>query len=198
MRQVLWPNTPEAPDPAVEIRAWAAVLGGFEVETVLNAMQVEATDFAPTVLQLRERINPTPTYATVLDEFRRMKALGFSPLYTRAGEVPWSHPLIGACAAAGLWREWGQSPDATSDPSVVQAEAAFRAHFRESFKGVHARFAAGAIGVGGGRKELGDAEEVSLVRGTRALGGQREDGQENGARPGTGHARGDAVHDERA
>lgn len=151
MRQLLWPNTQPPADAMAEVDLWATLLAAYPLEQLAQAMdRGAAAEFAPTLGQLREAINPTPTYADVLAEFRMMLGLGYSPTYVPPDQIPWSHPLIAAAAGMGLWMEWGQSPDATSDPSMVQAEAAFRAHFRESFKGVHARWVAGGIALASG------------------------------------------------
>lgn len=140
MRQVFWPNTPAAGDAAVEVDVWARVLERYDVAVIAAVLQAKRTEsFAPTLGQIEEAITPTPTYADALAEFRRMCSAGYSSHTTDPATVPWSHPMIRAAAIAGLWREWGLSPDASSDPAAIQAEAAFRAHFRESFKGVAAR-----------------------------------------------------------
>lgn len=163
MRQILWPHTQAASDPVAEVDMWATLLKAYPLEQVAQAMDRAASaPHAPTLGQLREAINPTPTYADALGEFRLMLGLGYSPTYTPASRVPWSHPLIAAAAEMGLWRDWGQSPDATSDPNVVQSEAAYRAHFRESFKGVHARWVAGTLSAGprAGAIEQADTKEI--------------------------------------
>lgn len=164
IRQVLWPHTPQQQGDLamVEIRTWHALLGGFEKETVLAAMRSKRAEaFPPTVGQLEEAIRPTPTYATALEEFARMRASGYSPLYTRPEDVPWSHPLIEAFASAGHWQAWGLSPDGSADGDLVQAEAAFRAHMRESFKGVQIRWAARNEIAGGGRGELAAGRQIT-------------------------------------
>jgi hypothetical protein len=139
MRQVLWPNTPAPGDYAIEVGVWASVLERYDVALIAAVLQAKRTEsFAPTLGQIEEAINPTPTYADALAEFKAMSAR-YSSHWTDPETVPWSHPMIRAAAVAGLWREWGLSPDASSDPDAIQAEAAFRAHFRERFKGVAAR-----------------------------------------------------------
>lgn len=139
VRQVLWPNTPAPGDAAVEVDVWAMILERFDVDVVVAVMRAKRHEtFAPTPGQIEEAIDPTPTYADALAEFKAMSGR-YSSHWHDPADVPWSHPLIRAAAVAGLWKEWGESPDATSDPDAIQAEAAFRAHFRESFKGVAAR-----------------------------------------------------------
>lgn len=155
LRQVLWPNTPAAADAESEAVTWALILDRFDVETVAAVMRLKRAEaFAPTVGQIEEAINPTPTYAGAMEEFKAQMRAGYSPLYSPPESVPWSHPLTRAFACAGWWYEFGMSPDASSDPEVIQAEAAFRAHFREGFKGVAAR-------------HIAEVELPALVAGTR-------------------------------
>lgn len=187
LRQVLWPSTPGPKDDhaaLMEIQVWADLLADVPKGVVAAAMRSKRAEaFAPTLGQVEEAINPTPTYAAALEEFRRMHARGFSS--QRWEVVPWSHPLIAAFAEAHF-AEWGMSPDGTADPAMVQSEAAARAHLRESFSAVQRRYVAGELGSGArpgiapGRQIEGDrderVEDVSVVRGSRTLGRDREDG----------------------
>jgi hypothetical protein len=144
MRQLLWPHTPEAADPVVEVDLWATFFADDDAEVVAAALRARSKKgerFAPTLGEVEATIRPTPTYADCLTEFQALSRAGYSA-WGDPDEVPWTHPLIRAAAAAGLFREWGLSPDATSDPDLVQSAAAWRAHFRESFKGVAARHVA--------------------------------------------------------
>jgi hypothetical protein len=141
MRQLLWPHTPEAADPVVEVDLWATFFAGDDAEVVAGALRLRAKNgerFAPSPGEVEALIRPTPTYADCLTEFIAMSRAGYSS-HGDPSIVPWSHPLIRAAAEDGLFREWGLSPDPKSDPDLIQSAAAFRAHFRESFKGVAAR-----------------------------------------------------------
>lgn len=183
IRQAMWPNAVAHVDPETEIRVWAKILATYSVEHVLAAVEGFSGEFAPTLPQVRSALNPTPTYADALGEFRQMHARGYSS--SRWSLVPWSHPLIAAFAEAHF-AEWGMSPDGTADPAMVQSEAAARAHLRESFSAVQRRYVAGELGSGArpgiapGRQIEGDrderVEDVSVVRGSRTLGRDREDG----------------------
>lgn len=187
-RQVLWPNTPAPSNVEVEARIWHNLLGGYEAGVCVRAMQsFRGNAFAPNVGQLEEAIDPTPTYATALEEFRRMHARGYST--QRWSEVPWSHPLIASFAEAHF-AEWGQSPDGTADPSMVQSEAAFRAHMRESFVAVRRRVDAGEISAGvrdalaRSQREVVDGHgHLQVVRSAGEVGRGREDGEEARVEP---------------
>lgn len=176
IRQVLWPHAQEAPDPAVEVRTWAMMLERFDVETVLAALQAKAGEqYPPTVGQVKEAIEPTPTYSDALSEFGEMLHAGYG--MNRWRGAPWSHPLIAAFAERHFV-EWCMSPDGTYD-SQAAAEAAARAHFREAFKAVAQRYAAGAIGAGTAARDRLAAgqqiEEASDASGSRAVSVRRGD-----------------------
>lgn len=197
LRQVLWPSTPVpmSEDAAImEVHVWADLFTDVPKTLVAAAMRSRRADaFAPTLGQVEEAISPTPTYAGALEEFRRMHARGYST--QRWSVVPWSHPMIAAFAEAHF-AEWGQSPDGASDPALVQSEAAFRAHMRESFTAVQRRYVAGELGspartgIGEGRQieEATGDQGMQVVRSAGAVGREREDRQEARAEPGPDHA----------
>lgn len=181
-RQMMWPNVTLAVDPAAEVRLWAKLLERYSQAQVIAAMDSFTGEWPPKLPEIRNALDPTPSYATALAEFRRMHALGYSS--HRWSVVPWSHPLIAAFAEAHF-AEWGQSPDGTSDPALVQSEAAFRAHMRESFSAVQRRYVAGELGSGTrhavaeGRQIEGRTDgdrHMQVVRGAGEVGREREDG----------------------
>jgi hypothetical protein len=186
-----WPMTPAPANPVAEVDFWAEMLSEYSLPQVIAAMKSMATrEYPPSASQVGEAIDPTPTYAAALEEFRRMLRRGYSS--HRWAEVPWSHPLIAAFAESHF-AEWGQSPDGTSDPALVQSEAAFRAHMRESFGAVARRYTAGELTTGeyGLRpiEEGGHGDHhLQIVRGTRTLGGERADGEAHAAEPDPDHA----------
>lgn len=148
----------------VEVETWAMMLDRFAPETVLAAMQTKRAEaHAPTLGQLIEAIEPTPTYADALDEFARKLRSGFG--MNRWRQATWSHPLIEAFAERH-YVEWCMSPDGSFDGQAA-SEAAARAHFRESFKSVQQRWSAGAIGAGtaardeiaAGRRQIEEAHD---------------------------------------
>jgi hypothetical protein len=116
LRQHLWPHTPKAEDPAGEVSTWATLLSHRTVEQVVQAMRaLKAREFAPTLGQIDEMLDPQPTPATIYAEFALMYRSGYSPLYTPPADVPFTHPAIRAAADAGLWEQYGWSPDPTYD-----------------------------------------------------------------------------------
>lgn len=130
LRQHLWPHTPKAEDPAGEVNTWALLLAHRTVEQVVAVMRaVQAREFAPTLGQINEALDPQPTPASVYSEFFRMHRAGWSPLYHPPADVPWSHAAIRAAAEAGLWVAYGMSPD----PAYDEYAPANAANWRKSF-----------------------------------------------------------------
>jgi hypothetical protein len=124
LRQHLWPHTAKADDPAAEVGTWALLLRDFQIESAAASMvMLSNRPFAPSPGELVAAINADPDPAAVLLEFREKMLSGFSPLYSSPEKVPWSHPYVAAAARAGLWREFGLSPDPTYD-EYGQANAA--------------------------------------------------------------------------
>lgn len=162
-RQIMWPNAVAHVDPLAEARVWAKMFAAYPGERVAAAVESFSGEFAPTLPQIREALNPTPTYATALQEFEAKMRQGFSPTYTSPKKIEWSHPMIAAFAEEGWWERFGGSPDAVSDPTMAASEAAWRAHFREGFKGSRARYVSRVeIGGGTGRTEIGEGRrEIS-------------------------------------
>lgn len=131
IRQHLWPHTPNAQDPAGEVDTWADFLSHRSAEQVMAVMRaLQAREFAPTLGQINEALDPQPEASGVFLAFKAALELGFSPLYTPPAEIPWGHPAIAAAAEAGLWKEFGLSPDPTYD-EYAQANAA---NWRKAFE----------------------------------------------------------------
>lgn len=156
IRQHLWPHTPKAEDPAGEVNTWATMLGHRTLEEVIAVMRVvRSREFAPTLGQIDEALDPQPTASSIFAEFERQHRALMSPIYTPASDVPWSHPAVRAAAEAGLWSRFGYRPDPGFDEYAQANEANWRKEFDRDCDATLSRYRAERLHeLTGGQREV--------------------------------------------
>lgn len=126
---IAWPDRGVPADDEMTVRVWSAWLEAFDLATARQAirkfggMQARPPSLAQILGECRQSSGlALPGADEVLAEFKHVSR--FHSSHGVADPVWFSSPEVGAFAASGAFKDWGESPDPAYNPEKLAASAA--------------------------------------------------------------------------